>query len=252
MSTRGINKLTILGDKGFVALAEGNWDFLYDTSTIKHPDFNIGDRVALPDGRVFRYAKCDEAVVSYHAAFNASIVALFYEAIGVAASIGDRVITVTQTGFTADELRGGYVILYGASDAAQNRGIIGNDASGSTTTKIYLDAPLTVAVLTTTGVEIIRNLYANLTHESGHYRAVMGIPATNAAASSYVWIQTWGPCIVSGGEDLGPAVNGRELVFGGASAGLYKRSTYPYGQLAGFILESGGSVIPSIMLQISP
>jgi len=28
-----------------------SWGFIYQTSTVKHPDYNIGDRVALPDLR---------------------------------------------------------------------------------------------------------------------------------------------------------------------------------------------------------
>jgi len=32
-----------------------NIEFLYEHSSTKNPEYNIGDRVLLPDGRVFRY-----------------------------------------------------------------------------------------------------------------------------------------------------------------------------------------------------
>lgn len=253
---RGKNRSQLLGIQGGILSDKyGDWDFIYETSTAKSNLYNIGDRVVLPDGRVFRYAYTSATVQSYHGAASSLDKALGYEVAAVTQAIGDRTVTITETGFTKDQLRGGYIVIYGASDAAQNRGIVGNDVSGSTTTKIYLDAPLTVVVTAaSTGIEMFYNPYSSIEDSNTEYSPIMGLPAVSAAASTYVWIQTWGPCVISGGENVGaPAANARTLMFGGGNGALYKNATLPYAQIAGFIMTKGTAAYgPLIMLQISP
>lgn len=238
--------------------AGSSWAFLYQASIVKHPNYNIGDRIALPDGRVFRYGRMGtvRGCASYHGAGNESLIAHAYTVSPTAQNIGDMEIVITATGFTADQLRGGYAVIYGGSDAVQQRGIVGNDASGTSTTKIYLDGPLATAIVAaTTGVEVFHNPYAYLGRRSDTAQAVMGVPAVNAAVSQYVWLQTWGPATISAGEDVTTVgINCRNLVFAG-SGNLFKAATFPSAQVAGFMLEKGLTAdgpMPQIMLQISP
>jgi len=109
--------------------ASGSWDFIYQASSVKHPDYNIGDRVALPDGRVYRYAKASEALTSQKfTCANKSMLVAENSAgcVQQAGAIGDTHVTLTVTaallktpGDTAasgiiakDALRGGYISLY--------------------------------------------------------------------------------------------------------------------------------------------
>jgi len=254
--SKGIAKTTNLTTSGLVAHNTApNWDFLYEHSTVKNPNYNIGDRVVLPDGRVFRYALAAAAVVSYHGAGSIAPAVMTYEAVAAAQSVGDKEITITETGITKDELRGGYAAIYNASDVMQWRGIIGNDASGATTTKIYLDAALDAALTTAaSNVEVFRNPYRYATHAANEYVTVIGVPAKGASAGEYFWLQTWGPCIVSPGEDVDdPAAGARRLCFGGNYC-LFLETSKTSGQIAGYYMNSGSTGIagPAIFLTINP
>ena len=262
-----------------VGLTEGNfggssWAFLYETSTIKHPDYNVGDRVALPDGRVFRYAKATNIISSQN--FGLKFWAELGDGIGYVApdqgqDIGDTSVHVTAAGITEDELRGGYIIIHthGLSDD-QFMGIVGNtatDSDGDVT--IYLDAPLTVAVLTTHGVEVYPNPYMSVrvkqaSHGGGgdRYSSVAGVPVVKTTAvDQYLWLQTWGPCWINPQGAVGATVtvDRRGLVFdyeGSITQLDVNIATTAMMQYAGFIINresvGNGTGPPLVMLQISP
>ena len=206
---------------------------------------------------MFKYGLALDDLVSYHGCGNSLGIALSYENVATNQAIGDEEVTVTETGFTKDILKGGHLIIYGAGNAAQNRIITGNDVSGATTTKIYFPGqPLTVVITAgATGIEMFHNPYRALTHVTPPVHAripVMGVPAVNTLAGYYSWIQTWGPLVVSGSADLSsPADNSGRVVFV-SNYGIKFDAQAPNAQIAGFILENGAAVAPSIMLTISP
>ncbi|MBU1067698.1 hypothetical protein KKE60_07905 [Patescibacteria group bacterium] len=262
-----------------LGMVDGNsrgpsWDFLYQASTVKHPDFNLGDRVCLPDGRVFRYGKAGANLEQMKRGVkNNSLLVTELDAIGVAAEIGDSVIEVTfsdtdgvaNDGVIAeDELRGGYISLY-RGDHRQQRGIIGNTAraNGDTgNTKIWLDAALVTAINEDDNLEVIGNPYADLRHANdSQIGAVMGMPCVLATSGQYFWIQTWGICRVTPSQaELGDVTSDRQFVFDNAGS-VYSHklaiaaddNSY---QHAGFIVErvdgAAGSAAPFINLQINP
>jgi len=191
---RGKTKVNYLNRSGLVAHQDApNWDFLYSVSTIKDPKWNMGDRVVLPDGREFRYAKSTGAAALY-ASHGCEFTYTGYISItnfGVSASVGDKEITApaaTHAALTKDELRGGYVIIFdGASDYYTTvRGIIGNDAAASGAAfKIYLDAALTYAITAgTSKCEVYQNPYAALTVASDAAKPKAGVPAAYVSASA--------------------------------------------------------------------
>jgi hypothetical protein len=284
--SKGINKFTIIGDKGFVALAEGNWDFLYEVSTIKHPDFNVGDRVALPDGRVFRYATAgalgvvpelgavqsrisntnavapaQATAASLNSTFAAGVVGSRYVSLTIAATFGHLATGV----LTKDELRGGYIVIgNGTSQHPQMRGIIGHPvlaAAGILT--VELDAPLVTAVTVgTTNIEAFMNPYTDLNNTGlgdglTEFASVMGVPVMAATVGQYVWVQTWGPCwLTSAGNTCNDSTD-RTLWFqksGIVVSGADITVDNGY-QLAGFAIDgssSGQSNAPLVNLQINP
>jgi len=202
---RGKAKVNYLGREGLVGHANvPDWSFIYTVSATKDSKWNVGDRVVLPDGREFRYAKsAGECVSGLGCRFMAAGFSN-YTAADVAQAIGDKEITIpdaaTHDEVTEDELRGGYVVLYGASENVQFRGIIGNAAAvADAPLKVYLDGPLVAAVVVdTTGVEVFQNPYASLLTAGTVNKAVAGCPASQVSeADMYFWVQKTGPCWVS-------------------------------------------------------
>jgi len=269
--------------------ASGSWDFLYQANTVKHPDYNVGDRVALPDGRVFRYAKCGLTLTDMKGAcYGYQRLITEKDTIAVAADIGDSVIELTfadtdygvgGAGVIAkDELRGGFISFY-RDTVRQQRGIIGNTAraNGDTgNTTVYLDAALTTAVNGDDYVEVLPNPYGDLRggaggEQFGIWCSVMGMPNVKATTGQYFWVQTWGPFRVSPtAAELGVNQGERMTYFGGngcvcsyqqmitavgcaATPGAHPTHAY---QPAGPIIErctgDAGSAAPFINLQINP
>ena len=199
---QGKAKSTLLGIQGLVGHRNApDWSFIYEASLTKSPKWFIGDRVVLPDGREFRYAKSGGACVSGQGVEVYSAGVMAYTSFVVAAAIGDKEVTVpaaTHAAKTKDELRGGYLLIWNpaGSNSCQFRGIIGNDATAADVAfKVYLDGPLTEAVTTSSSAEVFENPFAAVRTGTMNYFAKVGIPAREiSAANTYFWVQTRGCC----------------------------------------------------------
>ncbi len=198
---KGKARSFLLGIQGLIGHKTApDWGFIYEASLVRNPKFNIGDRVVLPDGREFRYGKsAGECVSGLGCRFMAAGY-VSYTVFAVDAAIEDKEITVpaaTHAALDKDELRGGYIVIYdpAGSEQVQFRGIIGNDASIlNVAFKVYLDGPLTVAVTTSSAIEVFQNPYASLLTAGTVNKAVAGIPAVQVSASdTYFWVQKSGP-----------------------------------------------------------
>ena len=253
----------------------GQWDFLYETSLVKSAKYDVGDRVQLPDGRVFRYAKATNIIsatdfglkfwgqtddgVNYTAPLQTEL-ATSREITIDAGDSGDHV---------ADEFKGGYVIIHTHTDVhTMSRGIIGNTASdGDGYITLYVDAPWIKDIEVAYGVETCPNPYASVqVHQAGHgggdtYSSVAGMPLVKTTvANQYLWLQTWGPCFINPTGATGNNVveNRRQVRFNyeGIITGTDgQTATTSILQSAGFIItreDSGGTGPPLVMLQISP
>jgi hypothetical protein len=202
---KGKAKVNYLGREGLVTPQSApSWDFIYETSTVRNSNYNIGDHVHLPDGREFVYAKSSAACGAGQGCEFTATGYTGYTAFAVAGAIGAKSVTVTaatHAALTEDELRGGYIIIYAATDDyCQFRGIIGNDAAAANALfVVYLDGPLTYAVTASTSAcETFQNPYAALRKATEYSYAVAGVPATYvSAASKYFWVQKKGPCRVA-------------------------------------------------------
>jgi len=196
---RGKNRQYVVnGDKQVGYGSQATWDFIYEASTTKNPLYNLGDKVTLPDDREFRYAKALTEVHAAHGCEQTYTGLISYTSFVVAASAGDREITVpaaTHAALTKDQLRGGMVIIFDGSDDSNTttRGILGNDASDADVAfKLYLDAKIHAAITTTNAIEVYRNEWEALQDGSSATNAKMGVPAVNATALQYFWVQTKG------------------------------------------------------------
>lgn len=256
-------------------------DFLYEHSTIKHPEFNVGDRVRLADGRVFRYAKCGVALTSQkYTCANGSRLAMTYSTdfvIAEAAAIGARSVKITvveekvwgpgdvyasPSGILAeDELRGGMIDLYRGDDR-QMRGIIGNTALAvdGTEITIYLDASLRTAMQAGDKLEVLNNPYAYVVQDNSGWASVLGVSAVVVTADEYFWVQTWGLCrITPQAGAIGENIDGREFYSkNNGVIPLYDRivAETTSAQHLGFLMEKSGNeavaAAPFINLQINP
>ncbi len=271
---KGKARATLLGIQGQVQHTQApNWDFLYRRSTVRDSDWNIGDRVVTPDGRVFRYAKASGTMQCDYPAVFANNEFIEYSSIATAQAVGDKEVTITVSAsaggedadgvFDVDELRGGYIAIFksGLGDAI-TRGIVGNTAKAAlgTSITIYLDASLDRAVTDSDAAEVSGNPYAKVkdNHAAGDsFASVAGLPNVPATTGQYFWLQTYGPRWMSPAHaGIGGASNEREAYF--LSAGIdeltYSSSTYLDRQHAGFLIDkttSGSDGAPFIMLQIS-
>lgn len=222
-----------------------------------------GTRYITWDGRVFKYAYTSGAVNSYNSVSASEDAALGWTTVAATASIGDTSVTCTLASRSEDDLAGGYIELYDNTTAIATsnlRGIVGNDASVSSTLVVYVDSPLHQAMTATDVTEIYENPYRLVTYASSNaYHAHIGVPARNAATDQNIWIQTWGPCLISPGNNTldDPAYDERQVYFGANEALFEAASTATSeSQHAGFILNAdptaaGGIAGPLIMLQIS-
>jgi len=237
-----------------------NIEFLYEHSSTINPEYNIGDRVLLPDGRVFRYGlmansgqECSKGV-KFGGTMADHGIALCSPA--SAELVGAKSFTVANQTFAVDELRGGYCCLYTASSTYQQFGIIGNTAAAAETVTIYLDHPMTTALGATNGIEVLPNPYRYMTYINDmDYNCVAGVPVSVPASGEYFWLQTWGPIWANPGPyGQGGAAGERELIWWTDGQLRVYASTYAGMQKAGFLMTRdalGTDSPPFFMLQIS-
>jgi hypothetical protein len=200
---KGKAQVKYLGQEGLISSMDApDWSFIYETSTVKDANFNLGDRIVLPDGREYRYAKSSSALNTSESCNFTATGLVAYTAATAAVAVGETEVTVpaaTHTAVTKDELRGGFVVIFGSvSDGADMmfRGIIGNPASSADAAlTLYLDGPLDVAIDTSSAYEVYQNPWAALSHTTGSPTlGKAGPPAAYvSAASTYFWCMTAGP-----------------------------------------------------------
>jgi len=203
---KGKAKSTLLGIQSLVGHRTApDWSFIYETSLVQSPNWYIGDRVTLPDGREFVYAKSSEECYAGQAVQFDNTGFQGWGAIAVSQVVGDKQITITGASHAIvgeDELRGGYIFIAGpvtANKEVQFRGIIGNDAAAeNANVTIYLDGPLTNTVTAgTNACEVFKSPYSavRLAHSmSANAKGKPGVAAVYvSAADTYFWIQVRGP-----------------------------------------------------------
>lgn len=255
---KGKTRAQYLGQTGMVqGIAHGEWDFLYRHSTARDPLYNLGDRVVMPDGRVFRYALAADTLYPGKGCSSYAAAALSANSAALQVA-GDKSITFANQTVDADALRGGYLVIYLSDTNVLQRGIIGNTVGTDTTITVYLDAALTVDIASGTFCEGLGNPYGNVLGASTHgeYISIIGVPTVPAIVNQYVWLQTWGPIWLAGTVGIGANTTyERQLCFvGGGAVESHYTHVGDSAQNAGFIiqLDAGGAGPPFIMLQISP
>lgn len=210
--TKGKTQVEYVGSAGDVVhRVTPDYSFLYETSLVQDSRWFVGDRVVLPDGREFRYAKSSGAINTNLACNFTATGYTAYTAAGVAGAVGDKSVTVpaaTHTALTEDALRGGYIVIGNGGATVQVRQIIGNTAADADAAfVVYLDAPLTAVITAaSTGIETFQNPFAALDQDTDRTYPKAGVAATVvSAASTYFWVQTKGFTWLAPREGVGAA-----------------------------------------------
>jgi len=270
---KGKAKVNYLGRSGVVMpQTVPSWDFIYEKSTVKSEKYNVGDRVVMPDGRVFRYCKsvgaCYTGQLNKFQSVFSTTSGIDYSALAEGAAIGAKSILMTNQGViaqTEDCMRGGWIEIKTANtDAAGNqsgmqRMIIGNTADASVAmtgeVRIYLDAPLDQAVTTSSYAFSIGNPWNAVSADIEPTNSCCGVAAVYVSASGYYhWEQTWGLCFVTDtNATLGKVDEERQLI-ANRQGSVAPHDAACTEQHVGFIVNDNASAdgMGLIMLQICP
>jgi hypothetical protein len=229
---------------------------LYETSLVRDPAWWVGDKVVLPDGREFHYAKSSAALVTSMGCNFTSTGYTAITAFATAHAVGSKTVIIpaaTHAALTEDELRGGYVVIFdGASTGyTQIRGIVGNRAAAANAAfEVDLDGPIVDAIASgTEKVEVYENPFSAIGQGNTVVLPRAGVPAMNvSAADTYFWVQTAGVTFIAPQSGVG-ADNGGITAYWRHDGSLDKAetalavtvATYDTSQEAGFCIQGSAA-----------
>jgi len=171
--------------------------------------------------------------------------------------VGETEISIVDTTSALNQWAGGLIWFMVAPYYTGYR-IVGNTATAASAVVLTLERGILQATTASLGSnELYANPYTklNVTWSSGDYStSCMGIALPTPVAERYMWLQTWGPCIVAGGDE----VPGSEAGYRAAAInidGTLISVTGTQGQQIGHIInDTAATYIAShyVMLQITP
>jgi len=236
----------ILGAGGGVTIPGQD---IYAVDTVQRQ--RLGTRVVRGDC-VYKYAKCVGTAIT-----KTSMIAhtLWYQhfegGLTTSTVAGVNTLTITLGGthgelgdgeIAVHELEGGRILLTdGTWSENVTMGIRDNTAgsSGDVIT-ITVDGEIPVARTAAHVVAIMGNMYrVTGIRGSGGNKPHIGVPMRICALGSYLWLQTWGPCWVAPGTEVGEAADNRNVYIKG-DGGLTDNAS-PELQYAGYVLTSSST-----------
>ncbi len=218
----------IIGGSGFGALVAAQ-DLHSVSTTAKH---RLGSRIVRGD-RIFKYARAGGTLVVHRACAYYDYGVSGWSAVPTASPAGQTIVYATigssegvagDGAVAAHELAGGYAVIFqldgGTSNTDYTFQILDNNAvaSGGGTVTLTLDSPIPYECSTSAAIEITGNPYSDVRMITSGARMFMGQPMIDAAASEYLWLQTWGPTWLNpetgaGGDVFGNANGANQAVF---------------------------------------
>lgn len=177
-------------------------------------------------------------------------------------AIAETEIETVDASSTINQWAGGY-LMPRISSAALGYGnytsyrVVSNTATASSAVTHTIERGLVVAIPADDDGFLNQNMYSKLSCQLPNAgkddASSMGVNLVRAVASRWLWIQTWGPCYITGGDErLGAAADRRNAVFH-QDGTLYCPSTRNQQQDAGFAInESDATSTWYVFLQITP
>jgi hypothetical protein len=167
-----------------------------------------GTRYITWDGKVYKYSKSGAACYThrlntFYNTISSDANGIDYSVFTNAQAIGDTEVTLTNgtTAVAEDYLAGGIIIIVPTETVTDGqvmtRTIIGNEvAAAAAECRMYLDAPLEMALTTSNYGYVMPSSYNNIQYEStSGNKSFAGLAGTYIAATGYnFWLQTYGAC----------------------------------------------------------
>ena len=215
----------------------GGLKFLWETSTTQK--FTLGQRVTVSNGMVFHYAYALTALVANEFAFTATRAAGYSEIATIgctAGAIGDMSVEIlvnTALNITENQFQGGYWCISSQTaslNSLQTLFIKSHPAAlKNTKCVLQLHNPLLHIVNSRSQGCMVQNPFWGVQAEQGEVTIPLGMAVTTVAATSYCWLQTWGPNAARS-EAGTPAGTGGNLCVGstaGSVSSFVNATVYP-------------------------
>lgn len=252
---------------------------LYVNSTVQNGP--LGAKREMADGRIFRYTYFVSAVgagklsaVDASVGIQTSFDAAFTNSAGTATdySSGAEAIYVKTSDITSDDaadvFAGGYLHITDEGGEGYTYRLRGNSVGSDTATNVMrldLYDPTQTAIDSEDSCSITGNLYNNnAIYNNGTDDVITGVPLVDCAATSYGWLQTWGPTTVLADETAGTiaagtiaqgsdGVNGAAQPFGGGATNSEDDHSYATEPVIGYFMTAAvDTEYVATYLQIAP
>lgn len=196
---------------------------LFVTSTIAQTD--LGALAMTADGRSYRYALAGgTALVTGTLQQSAAETTGWQNLTAVAASVGDLTISSTSTiTAAANQLAQGYAIVSVTPGVGYSYQISGHAAYTAAAPTLSLSDPIRVALTTTSRLDLVAHpLSAIIINPATASGTPVGVAVTNAAASTYCWVQVGGIAVIlsDGGSTVGTNVSASNATAGAVEAAV--------------------------------
>ena len=187
-----------------------------ESSTQNQP---LGTRMALPDGRIFYYAKNSSAAITTAGMIVDGIAAVAAHDMDVAAtatSIGSNTVTSgTSLTTTKDQYKDGYLVFNDGPGEGEVYRVIGNTkVAGATGLVVTLEEKIRTTLTTASLFGLVYNPYTDVKIIDGNgtmTTGALGVTQIPVTASYYCWIQTFGLSSVAIGAVVGIVGDGLQI-----------------------------------------
>ncbi len=235
------------------------------SSTQRYP---LGTIMRKSDGREYVYAKAGATLNTDMGAKSYNTQHVAYTTIAESADAGDTSVVIDVAGtdgdagdgaIAANELAGGYVVIFPHSSNTFVRGIVGNTVVASTGGEctLTLDDPIPVALVGDSDHgEAMASPYLDVRSGTGATSSIVGIPTVAATVGQFLWLLKRGIGWVAPQAEVSVGTNNREVVFrhdGSIDEHDYSDSNVAKGQHAGYVVQNAagaGQGAPFVMFDI--
>jgi hypothetical protein len=244
-------------------------EFLFETSSTKQ--YNIGQRIALTNGGVFRYAYALTAIARNSVAGSGTVAAGHKSNLtlgsSATASAGGKTgefkvrVQCSGTAVVKDEYAGGQYVVSSHLDGLSSTQVCyirsHPAAAASATCELTLENPLLWPVDTRCKGNLVLNPFQNVKAFAAATDGFpVGVTTTTVAATKYCWLQTWGPSAVVQNA-AGVTIPGAPVVAGSGTGGVVNSVTavnllhYP---IVGVMGQTAGAVnqLQPVFITIMP
>lgn len=212
------------------------------TSTVE--EYTVGQRYSDSYGRVFRYAKAGASNLARGKLCVAPTVVANHINLSwaTAPSAGDTEVSITlgATAATADQYKGGMLVVQDGTGEGRAYPIVGHAAADSAgTITLTLAEPIdTAGAASETGCDLIANPWRGaVISVADQADQAIGVPVVAITAAQYGFIQTGGPCSVLFDEAV---TNGLAVTIGSSTVGAVEAADGAGEQVVGVVAGTAG------------